>query len=388
MVFNNISPLAFKCRNTDGIKEANIIQALRELHLFVNKDMEDELGRAGRGKAILLVQSLSDSSRAILDNSASRNSNSLILELNLYTFDVEFAGLSMNFRNDFFYLKNAFSNSETIDYNLGRNLFNGESFYLDLFDYNRYSEVKQLFIDSEMNNNIIPSPKYYTNTHAHIKGEYEGPLNENDELIFLGRELIDKRTSIYRRKLNEWEFVAFNCGFNEHELVLENIYHGNSFNFNNKSEVNPLDISDWLFGPTAHSMIEGLIYAYDTSGKFKTNENPNSNSSVFRLPNRVLTAPFAHYQFKEKLNEDVKNVLDNLTQIGNMLEETHGNVDIYYAPNNCGDRLKIIFNDYDKDNQPLVGAPNKANLMIKGDILHSKLEDLVTLEGDNYFDVK
>ena len=167
MVFNNISPLAFKCRNTDGIKEANIIQALRELHLFVNKDMEDELGRAGRGKAILLVQSLSDSSRAILDNSASRNSNSLILELNLYTFDVEFAGLSMNFRNDFFYLKNAFSNSETIDYNLGRNLFNGESFYLDLFDYNRYSEVKQLFIDSEMNNNIIPSPKYYTNTHAH-----------------------------------------------------------------------------------------------------------------------------------------------------------------------------------------------------------------------------
>lgn len=372
MILSSITPLAFKCKDSSGISGAGIFKCMRELHLFINKAYENITGEGGFGKAILLNQSLSESSK-VIDNSLVRNNNSMILLLNLYDFDVEFIGPSKNYLNSYFTLNNAFSNSETIDYDAKRHFKNGTSLYKNLIKLDLTHEMyRDYMIGLEMRNIMIPRPKYYSINQEDKHGEYEGGLNEIfDEIIYQGQELIDRgRTTIFVHDLSEWDRYFAQLTSREDiierntELLYPNLFEHKKNTLDEKEVnlVNPMDITDSLFNYTAPSMIEGLVYAYDTSGKYRTNKNPDGNSSLYSIPNIPLTTPFAPYRMADNLNLSVKSTLDAFDMLGQSLEAEYGNIDMFYSPSRYGDRLKIVFNDYKKDNQPIIKTDNKSNI--------------------------
>ena len=368
MILSAFTPLAFKCKDTTGISGAGIFKCMRELHLFVNKAYENISGEGGFGKAILLNQSLSESSK-VIDSSIVRNSNAMLLLMNLYDFDVEFIGSSKNYLNSYFTLNNAFSNSETIDYNEKQHFKNGNSLYKNLakLDLN-HPVYHEYMIGIEMRNILIPKPKYYSIHQEDKHGEYDGGLNEiYDEIVYQGRELIDRgRTSVFVHDLSEWDRYLANLmnrdDIFEHKV---NTYINNreSSSLDEKENyVNPMDITDRLFQFTAPSMIEGLVYTYDTSGKYRTNKNPDGNAALYGIPNVPLATPFAPYRMADNLNLSVKSTLDVFDMLGQSLEAEYGNIDMFYSPSRYGDRLKIVFNDYKKDNQPIVKSKDGTNI--------------------------
>lgn len=359
MIISSVTPLAFHCKDSTGISSAGLFQCMRELHLFVNKAYEQISGEGGFGKALLLNQSLSKS-KEVIDNSIVRNSNSMILLLNFYDFDVEFIGTSKNYLNSYFTLNNAFSNSETIDYNEKRHFRNGTSIYKNLAKLD--SSIHNDFMNSiEYRNIVIPKPKYYNVHQMDKSGEYEGGLNEfREEFIYQGKELIDRgRTDVYLHDLSQWDaylakFMDRDDMFEYRQEVRKTHSVGDGLVNVRDNFVNPHDITDVLFQCTAPSMIEGLVYAYDTSGKYKTDRNPDSNAALYGIPNRPLTTPFARYRMADNLNANVKHTLDMMETIGMSLEKEYGNLDLFYCPQKHGDRVKIVFNDYEKKNQPIL----------------------------------
>lgn len=378
MVFADMTPMAVKAKNSGNkIAESSIIECMRELHLFVNKTHESLYG-SSVGKAVLLNQSLSNSNKS-LDNSFIKNSNSLIMILNLYVFDVEFYGNSDNYINSYFKLINAFSNSETLDYNNNTNHYNGQSMYSD------YENVNEVLIDSELANIIIPKPKWYTNTHANNHNDLDAPLNEysSNDLTFYGYELVDRhRTYVYRHDLSEWElFIKSYMG--DTNLFKDNTYvDGKSLDL-----FNPTSISDDMFAITSNNLIEGVAFAYDTNGKFKNNKNPDGKTSVYSIPNMQITAPFAKMQFKEVLNNRVKNMLDQIDLIAGSIESVYGNIDLFYVPRKYGDKIKIKFNDYNENNQPL-DSYRDLEKVLKGDTINSIIYDYLIKDEAYFNDIK
>ena len=385
MIISSVTPLAFQCKNTSGISEAGLFKCMRELHLFVNKRYEQISGEGGFGKAILLNQSLSESQK-VTDNSIIRNANSMILLLNLYDFDVEFIGTSSNYLNSYFTLNNAFSNSETIDYNQKRHFRNGSSLYKNLNKIDAEA-FRDFFSGIEYRNITIPKPKYYNIYQMDKSGEYEGALNEfEDDIIYQGKELIDRgRTSVFLHDLSEWDaylasFMSKHEMFDYKQQMRMNHATGNDFEKKSENVVNPNNITDTLSQFTTPSMIEGVVYAYDTSGKYRTNKNPDSNAALYGIPNRPLTTPFAHYRMANNLNDSVKLTLDMVETIGLSLEKEYGNLDLFYCPQRFGDRLKIVFNDYKKDNQPILKRRNgtEVNRAIKSKFIDNDAENYIS----------
>lgn len=398
MLVTTVTPLAFQCRNTSGIESAGIFQAMRELHIFINKKYESQSGVGGSGKAVLLNQSLSESKK-VIDTTQTKNGNSLLLLLNLYEFNVEFTGSSKDWKEAYFTLSNGYSHSETIDYNVSRQFYNGDSYYRDLTSVDSY-DFKEQMISLETSKIIIPKPRWYSITQADKNNDFDCPLNENEEPIsYLGRELIDRsRTEVYFHDLSDWD---------HYRDKLTNAYvHDNGYIpftsrdfktiLKDNEVISASDLTDELFYQTAPAMIEGVVYAYDTRGKYRTNKNPNSNAALYSMPRVPLTTPFAKYRLKDNLNYYVKSTLDRLEALGKDLESTHGDIDIFYAPRKYGDKIKILFNDYSKDNQPLLNNP-KSNIekALKSTAVDNHIDGYLSLLNDNlneyingYLDVK
>ena len=212
--------------------------------------------------------------------------------------------------------------------------------------------LKEVLIDNEIQSNtVIPEPKYYTPAHQFLdNNELPDALNMTQTTItYRLEELKDSKTSIRILPFNQWE------SFKQRKLAeIKNINRNDTEEFYKNQEQVDSSILEDLFSYTSETMLEGLIFSYDST----TKEAYVNKSDVVKP-----TMSFYKHRFKEQVVNSILQTKDMIKRHMEYMENQYGSILFFYSPFTHGDQFKIKFRDYNPDNQPVLTKSENVDKM-------------------------
>lgn len=330
---------AFFLDNDDMLSTANIVDRYRHMYIFIDKNEYDQFKNVQSGKMLLLNCSLSKES----SSQYVKYGNLLRFCINLYTFNVEFITSFKDYRNAICMLETAYSSDSYNDLDSRRYVPENQLIFENKSSLNS-SFLKEILIDNEIQSNtIIPEPKYYTPKHQFLDiGEIPDALNMTQTTItYRLEELKDNKTSIRILPFNQWET------FKQRKLnELKHLDFTNSEEFyKHQEQIDSVGLLEDLFSYTAETMLEGLIFSYDST----TKEAYVNKSDVVKP-----TMSFYKHRFQEQVINSILQTKDMIKRHMEYIENQYGSILFFYSPFTHGDQFRIKFRDYNPDNQPVL----------------------------------
>lgn len=347
--------------DNDLLKNIGIIDHYRKIFLFINKKEFINTQNVINGKVFLINFALVKTK----SNMAINNGNLLRYVINMYSFNIEFI-LGWKKRDEAICtLLEAYSNDAY--YDLDRKLYYPENQIL----YDNYNTInspylKESLIDMEYNAfDVIPEPIYYTSNHQWVKnGEMPELLNSFSAAFnYSFKELKDDKTQIVVLDLNHYQsFVESKKSMlRTTELLNES---------NNIPIINIKQVISDLFYYNAETLLEGLVFSYDSLVGDVAVHNPKWN----------VTMSFANYRPDEQKVKHIFEMKKRIKTAMNLIEKEHGNILMFYCPFSHGDNFNIDFRDYKKENQPITISSDQIDKMYS---LDTAITDCMqTLDGE------
>lgn len=322
--------------NHQSIEEAGIKECYRRMYLFIDKEEYDQFKNVQTGKLLLINYSMAYQHHSMYIN----NGNLLRFNNNIYTFNVEFITGFKDYLNAICSLETAFSSDAYNDLDNKRYVAENQLLFENLRSINN-SFVKENLIDFEISSStVIPDPKYYTPNHQFI-AENEPPdaLNTvQTQLVYRFEELKDDKTIIRVLPFNQWETFV--------KRKIQELRNIDYEVFENEKRVlteQGDNLIENLFYFTSETMMEGIIFAYDS----------NVGDAMIHKSNMVTPRmSFYKHRFQEQVINSINQTKDLIKLHMNNLEKEYGNVLFFYSPFSHGDQFSIKFRDYTPDNQP------------------------------------
>lgn len=294
----------------------------KSLYMFYDKTTFDNEGYVKCGKAILLNSVVADTEHSFV-YSANKNSNSKNVFFNTYVFDVEFSYNSQNIYEAMFVLDSALSSFSNINYD-------NKGHYVDSFSTYKNTDnsiINETLEDMEVANNIIPQPNFYTIDQQDRINDGFDLLNQCQNLVYYGKDIIDNpNTTIMLFDIQEFY------------RVLSNVQ-------NDTKDADVRAISPTLLPSVSKLPIEGINYVYD---------GVNDKSVRIMVDDkRKPNCPFsADYIPNDKILSNISSIKQMLNYSCEALENEYGTIEMFFSPFRFGDKVKINYLDYEKDNQP------------------------------------
>lgn len=346
--------------NNDLFNDFNIKKNTRKILLFIDRD-EYNTKSVKFGKAIQINTAVQTE---IVDDAyftiGLRTKNNATIKNNVYFYSVIFdsvLGMS-DIKKATFILNDAYSTENIEDYDTKVTSRPFVGIYDKEFssDSSRVEQVSEMFY----NNSSVPLPKYYTSRQQDLQENDQYSINWLDFTIqYEGYELIDNVTSITVYDIKMWDTMNYNI----------NSPHIDSFSNKERST----DMIGDLFIDSVQPMINGFVFIYDTDDGYCVKKNPMVTDKL----------PMYEFRQKEQIVDDLQQIITNLDNQAKMIYNTHGPVRIHYAPFMHGDKIEVIFKDYDKNNQP--ADYNKANIdkgIVAKDHMAMLYEEITMLRDD------
>lgn len=311
------------------LSDIGVKRCLRKLIFFVDKT-EFDLGIVKVGKAVQI-----NISAAIGTNDFSRelgivSGNSVSVKQSVYTYNCIFPMGMADLQAAQMVLEDAYSMDELNDFN-ERVDYHSD---IGIYDQN-VSTVEgkmtslQLAGQAFRSSTVLP-PQYYTDAHQ-TKEEREcySIIWQSCKLVYEGHELIDPYTTIEIQDLKSWDTMI--------PMLRQDIMMKSA----NINEHNGINFISSLFVPTTEAMMNNYIYIYDSL--LGINVKPVNPGQPLEL---------SEFRLKENLIAQLRFLKDLVEGEAKCIEAEKGNIRLYYIPNMTGDKLKVSFLDYNKDNQP------------------------------------
>lgn len=326
------------------LKSSGIIEHYRKLFLFIDKREFINTKNVTNGKAFLINFSLNKKK----SNSFTNNANLLHYVINMYSFNVEFILGWKNRDQALCTLLEAYSNDAY--YDLDRKLYYPENQIL----YDNYNTInsqflKESLIDMEYNSyDVIPEPIYYTSIHQFNKTREVPELLNSFAASFIYRlkELKDENTTITVLDINNFQSFVENKKFQlkRAEMLNSNI---------NLPVVDIKQIVSDLFYYNAETLLEGLVFSYDTL----------IGDVAVHNPKWKVTMSFSNSRPEEQKINHIFEMKNRIKSAMELIEKEHGNVLMFYCPWAHGDNFNIHFRDYKKDSQPVTISSDNIDKM-------------------------
>lgn len=326
------------------LEQSEILEAHRYIYLFFSP--EDILNHQNNtniphnkiyGKAIQINLAIAGSNEDIGIVPWMRCTNGTNMYACMYTYDVLFDTDIANFVTAQFTLLNAMAVSSTNDYSLNKTLSNGASVYSK--DLRDKPDMKRLLSQKSMEMSpSVPPPQYYTPTHQNISEDEVYCITSLETAIqFEGQELLDDYTRISVMNVLDIDTME--------AKLRDKLYQVRAARNNPVSKVKTYDstsLSDELLFQEFESMQNGYTYIYDT------------NMGVNIIKTGKAFIPFGKWQFQDKMVNDIERTLDIVKLHCRNIEREHGPVRMMFTPLYFGDKLDVVFKDYNPDNQPVL----------------------------------
>lgn len=346
-IFNNKS---YYMDDDDLLKSIGIIDHYRKIFLFIDKKEYINTKNLINGKIFLINFALVKTK----SNSLINNGNLLRYVINMYSFNIEFI-LGFKQRDQAVCtLLEAYSNDAY--YDLDRKIYYPENQILyDNYNTNNSMFLKETLIDMEYNSyDVIPEPIYYTSNHQWIKqGEPPELLNSFSAAFnYSFKELKDNKTQIVALDINNYQSFIENkkALLRRSELLNEN---------QNLPIIDIKQIISDLFYYNAETLLEGLVFSYDSLVGEVAVHNPNWN----------VTMSFANSRPEDQKVKHIFEMKNRIKSAMNLIEKEHGNLLMFYCPWAHGDYFNIDFRDYKKENQPVAISSDQIDKMYSLDTI-------------------
>ncbi len=309
------------------LKDAGIRDCRRKIFVFIDKKHYDNerMGivdplKSHIGLAFQINLSIADGRQSLTNISFGSKSNSSIIRMNVYSYDVLFENGYSDFESAFFTIRSAygseiFRNYENVDFPERTS---------DIIIYNRLyqdSQSMNLMYDSFFSSSpyLIP-PIYYTAEHMYQDYNHEFFTLFEDSTIFSSslRSLVDDRTDISFLDMSQYDSIAQSInGFYQDVTKDEPGLIGEKITSN-------------LFDCVAPSMVSDAVFIYDTE----------SGSNI-----KGGTVPFMNFRDKKSMANELQSLKDFIVATCKSVEDDHGSIRAFYSPSLCGDRIRIIGKD-------------------------------------------
>lgn len=345
------------------LEQSSILEAHRYIYLFFAP--EDILNHQNNttiphnqiyGKAIQINLAIAGSDEEIGVVPWMRCENGTTMYACMYTYDVIFDTDISNFVSAKFTLLNGMAVSSTNDYSLHKTMSNGSALYSkdlrDKPDMKNLLSVRTLEYAPS-----VPPPQYYTPTHQNLSENEVYCITSLETAIqFEGQELLDDYTRISVMNVLDIDTME--------NKMRDKLYQIRAARNNPLSGVTTYDstaLSDQLLFQEFESMQNGYTYIYDT------------NMGVNIIKTGKAFIPFGKWQFQEKMVNDIETTLDRIKYHCKQIEREHGPVRLMFTPLYFGDKLDVVFKDYNSNNQPIL----KNNVNIDNE---SKIKNEISTE--------
>lgn len=312
-----------------NLEDIGVKRCARKLIFFVDRT-EYDMNMVKIGKCIQINISAFSGSNDISRQFGFDMSNGITVKQAVYTYNCIFPNGAGDLQSVQMILENAYSMDELNDFNERTEMHSD----IGIYDQN-ISTVEGKMAALQMtgkafNSSTVLPPQFYSDNHQ-MKEErecYSIIWNQN-KLYYEGHELIDPYTSIEIHDLKSWDTMI--------PMLRQNIMMKSA----NPKDPNSINFISSLFVPTTEAMLDNYIYIYDSL--MGINVKP-------LVPGKVL--PMSEFRIKENLIESLRFLKDIVQAEAKCIEAAHGNIRLYYTPTLSGDKLKVSFLDYEKENQP------------------------------------
>lgn len=306
------------------LRDAGIRDCRRKIIIFIDKKNYDNerVGivdplKSRIGLAFQINLSITDGRQSLTNIAFGSKSNSSVIRMNVYSYDVLFENNYSDFESAFLTIRSAygseiFRNYESSDYPERTS---------DIIIYNRLyqdSPSMNLMYDSFFSSSayLVP-PLYYTAEHMYEDYNHEFFTLFEDSSIFSSslKSMVDTHTEISFLDMSQYDSIAQSIqGFYQDITKDEPGLIGEKMTSN-------------LFDSVAPSMITDAVFIYDSE----------SGSNI-----KGGTVPFMNFRDKRSMAGELQSLKDFIIATCKTVEDEHGSIRAFYSPSLCGDRIRII----------------------------------------------
>lgn len=310
----------------------SLLECSRSIFIFIDGNEYKMTGRVERGKMLLVNMSASTLTRdtigAPIGISYMSTSNSVLTSMNIYNFDLFFAGNVNDLDSTICELKSGIGDCSIEDFSDDKCYKMEMPLYKS--DYRNSEAIYMMNMPGSVT--PLPKPNFYTVQHQYdVEGDFYTICDVGEVFVFPLRELYDDKSRIY-----VYDRSAYITLVPQLYMQLKEVK-------NNKESknVDPSEISEQLLYNKMASMISGIGVIYDSQGGSNILSTPSTQVGLGR------------FRVKNSVSAQLDYMRQQIEYIASSIEKTHGSIRIHYSPFLSGDKIQVIFKDYRPDNQPI-----------------------------------
>lgn len=306
------------------LRDAGIRDCRRKIIIFIDKKMYDNerMGivdplKSHIGLAFQINLSVIDGRDSLTTIAFGNKSNSSVIRMNVYSYDVLFENSYSDFESAFLTIRTAYGSEIFRNYN--------EPEYAecksDVIIYNRLyqgAESMNMMYDSFFGSStyLIP-PIYYTAEHMYEDYNHQFFTLFEENTIFSAslKSMIDNYTEVSFLDISQYDSI---------EQSIRGVYHDIT---NDEQGLMGEKITSNLFENIVPTMITDTVFIYDTE----------NGSNI-----RGGSVPFMNFRDKRSMADELQSLKDFIIATCGDIEDEHGSIRVFYSPSLYGDRIRII----------------------------------------------